>query len=60
MEDPRIAYKEVQINREWFVRAVASLPVQPVWGVIGCMVHINDGCECRICKPQPAQGGAGE
>ncbi len=60
MEDPRIAYKEVQINREWFARAVASLPAQPAQGFIDRMAHINDGCECRICKPQPAQGGAGE
>ncbi len=29
MEDPRIAYKEVQIDREWFARAAASLPAQP-------------------------------
>lgn len=34
----------------------ASLPAQ---ALIDRMAHINDGCECRICKPQPAQGGTG-
>ena len=39
----------------------ASLPAQPaqsheVSDLIDRMAHINDGCECRICKP--AQGGA--
>ena len=32
MEDPRIAYKEVQIDREWFDRAAATLPAQPAQG----------------------------
>lgn len=39
----------------------ASLPAQPAQGeeaLIDRIAHINDGCECRFCKPQPAQGGA--
>ena len=41
----------------------ASLPAHTAQGqgeeaLIDRMAHINDGCECRICKSQPAQGGA--
>lgn len=35
------------------------LPAQPAQGgesLINRMAHINDGCECRICKPETAQG----
>ena len=45
-------------NRALLDDLVASLPAQPAQGkaLIDRMAHINDGCECRICKP--AQGGA--
>lgn len=48
--------EEAGIEQGGVLRA-ASLPAQPAQGIIDRMAHINDGCECRICKPQPAQGG---
>jgi len=45
-------------HRRIVKQAQRSLPAQPAQGkaLIDRMAHINDGCECRICKP--AQGGA--